>query len=274
MADLVLETPEGVPLRFELAGAGARILAASLDALLIVLVVGGAVLAFQVAGLHFAPRLILAGVVLLLVAYAFLCPLLLDGASPGKLWTGIRVRDAQGFRAGPVQLLLRALFVPLESALVVPVPFVWVLIAATPRRQRLGDLVASTVVLRARVGRVPPEPVPGLAWSALESRAFALDPASVRGLTGRDLGFLRDLLTRADLDPHAREPLYARAAERYAERLDIPAPRDPAAARTFLRELFLCLREVRGNPELLTARPAAGGATGRGAPRASGSAPR
>jgi hypothetical protein len=133
--------------------------------------------------------------------------------------------------------------------------------------------VAGTVVLRDRPRRPVREPVPSLSWSRLEARAFALDPAAARGLAGRDLAFLRELLTRTDLAPAARAALYARAARHYATRMDL-APRalSYVEARTFLRELFLLLREVRGGATGLTA-PAAGAAAARGAPPASGSAP-
>jgi uncharacterized RDD family membrane protein YckC len=248
VADLVLETPEGVALRFELAGPGTRILAAAIDAFLFLLGFLGCALFLGVAGLDFGLAWLFSGAVLLLVAYSFLFALFLDGCTPGKLWTGIRVCDAQGFAPRPGQLFLRALFVPLEAVLVLPVPVVWILIAATPKRQRLGDLVAGTLVKRERARRAPGEPVPGLSWSQLESRAFELDPEVVRTLEGRDLGFLRDLLTRADLEPRAKDELNLRAARHYAARLGWSARAfRREEARTFLRELFLCLRELR-NP--------------------------
>jgi uncharacterized RDD family membrane protein YckC len=274
VADLVLETPEGVALRFELAGPGTRILAAALDALLFLLGFLGSALILGVAGLEIGLAWLFSGAVLLLVAYSFLFALLLDGCTPGKLWTGIRVCDAQGFAPRASQLFLRALFVPLEAVLILPVPVVWILIAATPTRQRLGDLVAGTLVKLERPRRAPREPVPELSWSQLESHAFELDPGAVRALEGRDLGLLRDLLTRAELEPRAREALYLRAAQQYAARLGWPARAfRPDEARTFLRELFLCLREVRAEKGTLRAGPVAG-AAGRGGPRASGSRPR
>lgn len=278
MADLVLETPEGVALRFELAGPGRRILAAAIDALLFVLGFVTCALLLALAGLGFGVAWLLSGAVLLLVAYSFLFALFLDGCTPGKLWTGIRVCDAQGFAPRASQLFLRALFVPLEAVLILPVPVVWILIAATPARQRLGDLVAGTLVKRDRPRRAPREPVPALSWSQLEVHAFALDPGAVRVLEGRDLGFLRDLLTRGDLEPDAKAALHVRAARHYAARLGWPERAfRPAEARTFLRELFLLLREVRaGQAALLTdsrVRPVAGAAA-RGGPRASESRPR
>ena len=279
MTDVVLETPEGVALRFELAGPGTRILAAAIDALLFLLGYLGSALILGVAGLDFGLAWLLSGAVLLLVGYSFLFSLLLDGCTPGKLWTGIRVCDAQGFAPRAGQLFLRALFLPLEAVLILPVPVVWILIAATPRRQRLGDLVAGTLVKNERPRRAPSEPVPELSWSQLETHAFALDPAAVRGLEGRDLGFLRDLLTRANLDPHAKEELHLRAARHYAGRLGLAVPGFRAdEARTFLRELFLLLREVRAEKRtasvLSGSLPPVAGAAARGGLRASGSPPR
>lgn len=275
MTDLVLETPEGVALRFELAGPGTRILAAAIDALLFLFGFAGSALILGVAGLDFGLAWLASGAVLLLVAYSFLFALLLDGCTPGKLWTGIRVCDAQGFAPRAGQLFLRALFVPLEAVLILPVPVVWILIAATPRRQRLGDLVAGTLVKNDRPRRAPSEPVPELSWSQLETHAFALDPASARALEGRDLGFLRELLTRSDLEQRAKEELFVRAAEHYAARLGWSARAFRYEdARTLLRELFLLLREIRaGRRAVRVARPASGAAA-RGEPRASGPPPR
>jgi uncharacterized RDD family membrane protein YckC len=282
----VLETPEGVPLRFELAGPGARVLAAALDALVFVTGFSLAVLVLSLVGFGFGGALLAAGFVLLLVGYAFGTALVLGGSTLGKRWTGIRVCDARGGAPSARQLFLRALFVPLEAALVLPVPLVWILIAATPRHQRLGDLVAGTFVLHARARRAPPEPVPGLRWSELERRSFALDPAAARALDGRDLGLLRELLTRAELAPSARERLHVEAATHYAERLGLgPRSLAPTEARTFLRELFLLVRELRAGggavPPVTKAAAApatpprvADGAADRGAPRGGGSPPR
>jgi uncharacterized RDD family membrane protein YckC len=245
VAELAIETPEGVVLRHELAGPGTRILAAALDGLVFGFAFLTALLVLPLLGLWFGSVLIGSGAVLLLVAYSFLFPYFLDGRTPGKLWTGIRVCDAQGFVPRPAQLFLRSLFVPLEAALLFPVPLTWILVALTPRRQRLGDLAAGTVVLRERGRRAPPEPVPRLTWSGLQRRAFALDPAAVRELSGADLGFLRELLTRTELDLRARQRLRLRAARHFAARLGLERDFTPEEALGFLRELFLLLRELR-----------------------------
>jgi uncharacterized RDD family membrane protein YckC len=253
MADLVLETSEGVALRQELAGPGTRLLAAALDGLLFLVFYGGALFVLALFGFGAGLGLLASALVVLLVAYWFAAGWLWQGETPGKRAVGLSVVDLRGFAPSTSQLFLRALFVPLEAALVAPVPLVWLLIAVTPRRQRLGDLVAGTVVLRSERHRLEREPVPGLAWSTLERREFALEPAVVRRLGGRDLGFLRTLLVRRELGPMARVRLQLRAAEHYHARL-AGARRvfTPDEARTFLRELFLCLREVRSRAADLT----------------------
>lgn len=75
------------------------------------------------------------------------CPHRLGGATPAMRWLGLRVTTLRGgpppLRAYLVRWLLLqvdALFFGLVGA---------VLIVVTPRHQRLGDLVARTVVVRA-----------------------------------------------------------------------------------------------------------------------------
>jgi hypothetical protein len=191
--------------------------------------------------------LLVSGSILWLVLYWFLFSVLWGGRTPGKRVIGIRTTDEQGFPARIGQHFLRCLFVPLEAVVAVPIPLVWILIAGTPRHQRLGDLVAGTLVLRERVRPAPPEPAPRATWSQLEARSLVLGPADARAVEGRELGFLRRLLARTDLEPRARERLTVRAARHFERRLGLERrSRTPAEGRAFLRELFLFLREMRG----------------------------
>jgi uncharacterized RDD family membrane protein YckC len=211
MSELLVETPEGVCLRFEIAGAGTRLLAAAVDGLLWVLGMSALALFLGLIGLGPGTALLAGGAVLLLVLYSFLFPVLWNGRTPGKVVMGIRTSDEQGFPARAAQHFLRSLFVPFEAIITVPIPLVWILIAATPRHQRLGDLVAGTLVLRERGARAPAEPVPRARWSTLERRTLALEPSTARAFDGRDLGFLRQLLSRTDLEPEARDRQLVRA---------------------------------------------------------------
>jgi len=250
MSELVVETPEGVSLRFEIAGAGTRLLAALVDGFLWLLSMTALALFFGLIGLGLGNALLAGGAILWLVLYSFLFAVFWNGRTPGKVLLGIRTCDEQGLPARVSQHFLRGLFVQFEALVTVPIPLVWILIAATPRHQRLGDLVAGTVVVREGGRRAPGEPAPRARWSTLERRALALEPSAARAFDGRDLGFLRQLLTRTDLDPRARERLHVRAARHFTRRLDLPE-RDltPGEARELLRELFLFLREMRARKE-------------------------
>jgi len=246
MSELVVETPEGVTLRHEIAGAGTRALAAAVDGFLWLLGITALSLFLSATGLGAGAALLAGGAVLLLVLYSFVLSVLGNGRTPGKFLVGIRTCDQQGGAARVSQHLLRALFVPLEVAVALPLPLIWILVAATPRHQRLGDLVAGTLVLRERAARAPGEPVPNLTWSGLEKRQLPLEHAHARALDGRDLGLLRDLLTRRDLESGARARLLRRTAGHYNARLGFPEREFRSAeALSFLRELFLFLRERR-----------------------------
>ncbi|MEQ1893326.1 MAG: RDD family protein [Planctomycetota bacterium] len=275
MTELVLETPEGVRLRFELASGGTRILSGAIDALLFVFVFLSTLLFSSLIGFEPGVMILASGGIVLLVGYWFVSSLLLGGATLGKLLVGTRVCDAQGFAPTSTQLLLRALFVPFEALLVAPFPILFALIALLPRHQRLGDLVAGTVVLRSRAPRAPAEPAAGLRWSTLTTRRFPLDPTAVRALSGADLGYLRELLGRQGLTQSALDTLYRESARAFARRLGRLDERAVAAdPRTFLRELFLCLRELH-EPEARTATTRAeAGAAARGSAPSGGSHPR
>jgi uncharacterized RDD family membrane protein YckC len=276
MTELVLETPEGVRLRFELAGAGTRILSGALDVLLFVFVFGSTLLVLTLVGLEPGAMILASGGIVLLVGYWFVSSLLLEGATLGKLVVGTRVCDAQGFAPTPAQLFLRALFVPFEALLVTPFPLLFALIALLPRHQRLGDLVAGTVVLCVRAPRAPAEPAQGVRWTTLAPRRFALEPTAVRALSGADLGFLRELLSRHGLTPSARDGLYRASALAFARRLERLDERAVAAdPRTFLRELFLCLRELKEPTAFAgAATTRAAGAAARGSAPSGGPRPR
>ncbi len=274
--DLVVETPEGSALRYEIAGAGTRTVAAAVDLLLWATVMLSAAALFLVTGLGASVVLVASAVIVSLVLYSFLFAALWSGRTPGKALVGIRVLDEDGFPASSGQHFLRALFFPLEAvALAFPVPLAVALVAATPRRQRLGDLVAGTLVLREPRVEESAEPYPNETWSGLEKLLLALVPAHAARFDGEDLEFLRALLARREIDARARARLMRSAARHYAERLDLAGSDfDAPRARAFLRELFLFLREMRasragGGRPAPTTRPEV--AAGRGSARARGS---
>src|SRR5919199_2341527 len=164
---LVIETPERVPLHFALASIGNRFLACALDHGLQVLSILLLVLMLQWAGLlgRFGDRLaeapkwvtalLIVAVFLIWSGYFALFEWLWNGQTPGKLWLRLRVIREDGrpvtFWEASARNLLRLLDM-------MPFPFYsvgLVAVFASARDQRVGDLVAGTVVVREREDEAP-----------------------------------------------------------------------------------------------------------------------
>lgn len=253
MREVRVVTPEGVQLRREIAGAGSRFCAAVIDGLivglgvLLLLVMLGLLSQIDASGLsEFLLGLALGGSLLVVLGYQLLFGVLADGSTPGKRALGLRVVSVDGWPASGAQHLLRTLLWPVDVLLPVPLPFFGLLglvvVLTTERRQRLGDLVAGTVVEREAPARVRPEPLAGERWSTLEERTLALTPGLAARLGEDDRVLLRELLARDDLSAARRRKLLRSAAEHYARRLELSGDVRPERA---IAELYLYLRESR-----------------------------
>lgn len=179
-ATLSIVAPEQIDIRLSLAGQGSRCAAFAIDALLRY---GAAALLwllarwaadFAVADLH---GLAFAAVTLAFFSaqwiYFIAFETLGDGQTPGKRWMGLRVLDLEGsppvFSAVALRNLLRIVdMLPVFYLLGHTVLF------ATPRRQRIGDLIARTVVVEDR--REPSEWYPlSEPAGASEGHALAIE---------------------------------------------------------------------------------------------------
>src|SRR3984957_7018308 len=154
----VTSTPEGVPLSFVLAGLGSRASAYLIDVLVQVIVDLIAFLALSALVFSSTSAYVEAGIYSLILfvvtfGYFVMFETLDSGRSLGKRALGIRVTRIDGsgvtFRASLVRNLLRVLYV-------VPIFYLVdaLLILASKRNQRLGDLLAGTLVIRDRLGAV------------------------------------------------------------------------------------------------------------------------
>ena len=245
--ELRFETPERVALHLELAGLGTRAFAYLLDLLVIFLLWVVGLVVYSISGdlLRHVQALSWAGQLLAV------CAVLLSGwgwdvawevagggRTPGKRALGIRVVRADGGPVGLVESLarnlLRAVEVPLGYA-----PGV-LAIALGSRRQRLGDLVAGTLVVRERrvdlsryaaPDRAPLDP----AFAFLRGRAAGL-------LAAEEFERLVDFLARrSGLAPRARARVAGRLAAALARRAGASAPAEP---ERFLEALAAeCARE-------------------------------
>ncbi len=237
---LTFETPERAVMALDVAGLGGRALAYLADLFVIFLFWVTALLVYSIAGdlLRRVQELSFGAQVLAVVlffftgwAYDVAWESAWGGQTPGKRLLGLRVVGRDGapvsFVESLVRNLLRAVEVPLAYA-----PGV-LMVALTARHQRLGDLVAGTLVVKDRAydlsryaAAAPLDP----RWAALRSRAAAaLAPADFERLSD----FLR---RRSGLDPAARERIAQAVAGALARRVDVAEP--PAAEAEAFLEAF------------------------------------
>ena len=225
MSTAPLVTPEAVPLELEPAGLGSRFLALLLDwaiqAAVAFALVLGLLAAVSGEGAGVAQALILLLLFLVLFGYPAASETLWRGRTVGKLALGLRVVTTEGapvrFRHAAIRAALGMIdfLLTAGAAAVLSVLF-------TSRNQRLGDLVAGTIVLRERSGLAAPLPVTFLAPAGLEGYAASLDASAVRA---EDYGAVRAFLLRAaDLQPTVRYELAVRLATPLLARLQTRPP--------------------------------------------------
>lgn len=165
-----IDTPESVDLALEPAGLGSRLLAGVVDSLIqgvalvaifVILVALGAMAdpfgpgGDLVAGSIYAILLLVIG--LLFFLYKLLLEAFWNGQTVGKRLVGIRVVKANGLPVDFLQVLVRNLMRPVDM-----LPGYYILgcivILVSQRAQRLGDMVAGTVVVRERKAALPTVP--------------------------------------------------------------------------------------------------------------------
>lgn len=256
MPTLILETPEGIELRTEIAGVGSRSAAAALDLVLlfsayIVTLLGVAGIAYGLGtsgdamldGIDgFIFGLLLGAPYLFIPLYFIVAHILMDGSSPGKRMLKLRVVSSSGYSATNGQHILRGLL-SLIDIVPLPAPLGMMFIAATPRSKRLGDLAAGTLVINEPRRSSRDELWPDESWSTREVKQLALSPGMATRLTEEDMNLMRDAIQRREMPTRLRQKLYRDIVSHYSERLGFE-PSDNT--RTSLKELYLFGREYRG----------------------------
>lgn len=217
-------TPEGVVLAFEEAGLGSRSLAFLLDLLIRVVVLLGILIGVAMAGGVSEVALIITvtiSIFVLLLVYPVVFEVAVRGRTPGKMALGLRVITVEG---GPVRLRHAVVRSGLGLVdFVVTAGVAAVVVSLVGRRsQRLGDIVAGTMVVRERVATKGADAItftPPWGW---EPFTAGLD---VSHLGGDVAVLIRGFLLRADsLGADARWRLAHQLASGVAGRLGIALP--------------------------------------------------
>jgi len=174
MKQRTIVTPEGIPLRFTLAGIGDRIAAFALDVFLQAIAVALLVVVFGLVGSwrgDWLVALIMIVAFLVMNFYFVVLEVRGQGATPGKRRAGIRVIDARGGQLETSSVIARNLVRELEvwmpmrfvlahklvwpeapawaTALAIVWTFAFMLLPLFNRdRLRVGDLIAGTLVVQ------------------------------------------------------------------------------------------------------------------------------
>jgi uncharacterized RDD family membrane protein YckC len=266
--DVAIETPEHIVFRYRVAGPSRRFLAFVLDlgvcygslviiAVIVLLVaVGGA----AVTGAAEGVMGLSAGLLLLLLfAAQWLYFAVLEawfGRTPGKAALGLRVVTTTGrpvgFRAAALRNVLRAAdALPLDYLAGLLSIAGLASMAATQRFQRLGDLVAGTmVIVPERAGAAAPI----MLWPPPEPRELADLPDSVHLDADERLALEMFLRRRARLGAAREFELAAMVAPTLASRAGY-LPTDPRAASNPARILALLYDRASNQGRVVDAPP-------------------
>jgi uncharacterized RDD family membrane protein YckC len=221
--DVTILTPEKTILTYRLAGLGSRVLAHFIDVVLLI----GTLIAITFGVLYLSIRadiVVGQGILIFLyfavpIVYFVLLEGLWNGQTLGKKACGIRVRMSSGMPVTFAAALGRNLMRPAD---LLPGPYLLGVIAmfTNPKSQRIGDLVADTIVCHERRPERRFAAAPHLVGvHPLESQV-----GDLRGMTIEEYNALRRF---ADRFPELSVPIQTRLLKEVwqpiAERRKVPA---------------------------------------------------
>lgn len=206
---LTISTPEGVDLSLTLAGVGSRFVAAFVDGVIQYgTIAAAAILLFGTDGLgggeDVASAVFAVVFFVVLFVYDVSFEVLASGRTPGKRWNGLRVIRSGGQPIGFLSSVIRNLM-----RLIDILPGFYLVgmtsVLVTRKNQRLGDIVAGTLVVRElRAARQAPGAL-GRAAAPPPDDASAWDTSAI---TAAELAAVRGFLERRrEIDPAARRSL-------------------------------------------------------------------
>jgi uncharacterized RDD family membrane protein YckC len=251
----LLDTPENVPLSFELAGLGSRFVAALLDYVFITVVdIGLLVLAFVVlsatgydfmtaeeADMSIPAAFFIVFVMIVIAAIFFLYPLIFEivwnGQTPGKRITGIRMVRNDGAPITALAAVIRNViriidFLPMYYIVGALVMFI------DSKSRRLGDLAAGTICIKERRDAVVSldtlsQPVTSGISRSDQEEITDEDLERLRQLTPEDIRLANEFLQRrSTLARSVTSDLAGQIALRLASKMGVAVP--PGEAEEFL----------------------------------------
>ena len=214
-AELTIATPEGVLFRIPLAGIAPRLYAMLFDTVIVLGVVNGLgwlVYAIFAKAPGFGAMFITLAEFAIGFAYGALLEGLWNGQTIGKRLFHLRVIDQTGLPLRMEQAWVRNLMRVFDA-----LPFAYLVggiaVLSSPLRQRFGDRVAGTLVVRETPLAVPREEF----WTRQKYNSFLNYPTISmrlrRAATPELASLIQDALNRrSELAPYARREIYRELA--------------------------------------------------------------
>src|SRR5262249_24348284 len=220
-----IETPEQIELSLEPAGLGSRFVGEVIDLLFKAVVVVLALLGILLVsvGLRLPLGFVFWAIIvisLIVVLYDIYFELSWNGQTPGKRIAGIRVIREGGaaldFRSACIRNVLKiADWLPSFYLLG------GIMVLLSPRRQRLGDLAAGTIVIRERVTDAPVEVA--LEVERFATSEFTFTPDQLAACSPADRTILRAFFQRyQEMEPDPRDDLAFRLSRIFLEKTGYP----------------------------------------------------
>ncbi|PDT18784.1 RDD family protein [Rhizobium sp. J15] len=255
--------PEGVPIDFAIASLGTRFGAQILDMIFTVLIVG--IIAFLILYTGLLPASAEAMLTVLLgylvgVPYYVLSELIWNGRTLGKRITGIRVINMDGRRLTPHQVTARNLmkeveiFAPMgllasvgtQSAWENGLTSLWLLVVVVVpftnrRRQRLGDIIAGTLVVDNPRSVLLSDLALSAPAAASSQAAFEFLPEHLDIYGKYELQTLEDVLRDATKTSNTKE--IVQIVRTITRRIRYEEAVKPGQELTFLKEFYRAQRE-------------------------------
>jgi uncharacterized RDD family membrane protein YckC len=222
---LQIRTPEGIVFSQQLAGPVTRFLALSIDLVCIAAitsVVGKLIGILQIISMNVAMAIHVLAYFVVTIGYGIVCEWAWRGQTLGKRIFRLRVVDAEGLRIQFSQIVVRNLLRFVDA---LPIfYFLGGLVAwFSPKCQRLGDIAASTVVIRMPTMTEPDlEQLLGGKFNSLRQHSHLV--ARLRqGVSPSEASLaLNAVLRRDELEPVARIELFAQLAEYFRAKVEFP----------------------------------------------------
>lgn len=192
MNTITITTSQNIELEYELGSLGDRIVGAIIDGIIktsyIIIVMATFVFGnsriFSGAYMFFIVLLALP-----VVFYNLASELLLNGQSVGKKVIGIKVISLSGEQPSFSQYLNRWLFRLIDFSLSGYMVGV-IMVAATERKQRLGDLIAGTVVAKT----TPRTQIDDTLYAPTDAAAYSVTYPEVINLKDRDIQLIKEVI--------------------------------------------------------------------------------